>query len=76
LFKMFALDEATSEAIHRAFDEGGELSAVVELRRHFPLIADNARARLCVRIIANWRPSPKKDSRKARHSRGRAGEHV
>ena len=27
-----------------------------ELRRHFPLIADNAHARLCVRAIAGWKP--------------------
>jgi hypothetical protein len=49
---MFAIDEATIEAIRRALDEGGELSAIVELRRHFPLITDNAKARLCVPIIA------------------------
>ncbi len=45
---MFAVDEPTAEAIRRAWDEGGELSAVVELPRHFPLITDNAQARLCV----------------------------
>jgi hypothetical protein len=66
---MFAVDEATIEAIHRALDEGGELSAIVELRWHFPLTTDNAQARLCVRAIASWRPvpAPKKDARKARH---------
>jgi hypothetical protein len=66
---MFAVDEAAIEAIRRALDEGGELSAIVELRRHFPLITDNAQARLCVRAIASWQPvpAPKKDSRKARH---------
>jgi hypothetical protein len=37
---MFAVDEATAEAIRRALDEGGELSAVVELRRHYPGIID------------------------------------
>jgi hypothetical protein len=31
---MFLVDEATIEAIHRALDEGGEWSAVIELRRH------------------------------------------
>lgn len=35
---MFIVDEATAEAIRRAWHEGGELSGVVELRRHFPLI--------------------------------------
>jgi hypothetical protein len=46
---MFAIDEATIEAIRRALDEGGELSVIVKLRRRFPLITDNAQARLCVR---------------------------
>lgn len=53
---MFCVDEVTAEAIRRAFHEEGELSAVIELRRHFPLITDNARGRECVRIIAGWRP--------------------
>ena len=55
---MFCVDEATAEAIRRAFHEDGELSAVIELRRHFPLITDNVRGRECVRIIAGWRPHP------------------
>jgi hypothetical protein len=37
---MFCVNDSTAEAIRRAYDEGGELSAVVELRRHFPGIAD------------------------------------
>lgn len=53
---MFSVDEPTAAAIRRAFDDGGELAGVVELRRHFPLIADNANARLCVRAIAGWKP--------------------
>jgi len=55
---MFAVDEATAEAIRRAYDEGGELSGIVEFRRHFPLITDNAKAAECVRIIAGWTPGP------------------
>jgi hypothetical protein len=57
---MFMVDEATADAIRRAWDEGGELSAVVELRRHFPLITGNADARRCVRAIVGWsqRPAP------------------
>jgi hypothetical protein len=55
---MFAVDEATAEAIRRACEDGGELAGVVELRRHFPLIADNSHARLCVRAIASWKPLP------------------
>lgn len=55
---MFCVDEATAESIRRAFVEDGELSAVIELRRHFPLITDNAQGRECVRAIAGWRPYP------------------
>ena len=53
---MFTVDEATAEAIRRAYDDSGELAGVVELRRHFPLLADTAHARLCVRAIARWKP--------------------
>src|SRR3954462_3018956 len=52
---MFSVDEPTAEAIRRAYDEGGELSGIVEFRRHFPLIADHAKAGECVRIIAGWK---------------------
>jgi hypothetical protein len=52
---MFTVDERTVEAIRRAYEQGGELAGVVELRRHFPLIADNANARLCVRTILGWK---------------------
>ena len=55
---MFCVDEETAAAIRRVFDEEGELSAVIELRRHFPLITDNVRGRECVRIIAAWQPVP------------------
>jgi hypothetical protein len=55
---MFCIDDLTAEAIRRAFDEGGELSAAVELRRHFPGIIDNANARRCARAIAGWTPIP------------------
>jgi hypothetical protein len=51
---MFAVDEATAHAIRQAYQDEGELSGVVELRRHFPLITDNARARLCLQIIMSW----------------------
>ena len=50
---MFAVDDG---AIHRAWDKGGELSGIVEFRRHFPLISDHAKARMCVRAIVSWTP--------------------
>ncbi len=53
---MFAVDEVAAEAIRRAYEESGELAGVVELRRHFPLIADNPDVRAFVRIIAGWKP--------------------
>ena len=55
---MFMVNEATADAIRRAWDEGGELSAVVELRRHFPPISDGEAARRCVRAIVGWRQPP------------------
>ena len=55
---MFTVDEPTAEAIRRAVEDGGELSGVVELRRHFPLITDNVQARRCVQVIAGWKPLP------------------
>ena len=53
---MFVVTEADTAAIRAAFDEGGELSAAVELRRRFPGITNNARARECARTIAGWQP--------------------
>jgi hypothetical protein len=55
---MFSVDEISAEAIRRAFDERGELAAVVELRRLFPGIVDNEQAALCARTIASWEPLP------------------
>jgi hypothetical protein len=68
---MFSVDEATAAAIRRAFDEGGELSGIVEFRRHFPLISDNATAGECVRIIAGWKPRPAQPPQGARPHRAR-----
>jgi hypothetical protein len=53
---MFAVDESTADAIRQAYEEAGELAAVVELRRRFPGIADNENARRCVRANASWTP--------------------
>ena len=59
---VFIVDEETAEAIRRAWEEGGELAGVVELRRHFPLTPDDEQARRCVRAIVGWgaprRPAP------------------
>jgi hypothetical protein len=49
---MFVVTEAEATAFRAAFDEGGELSAAVELRRLFPTITDIMQARQCARTIA------------------------
>ena len=49
---------ADAAAIRTVFEQRGELSAAVELRRLFPGVFDNAQARECVRIIAGWKPLP------------------
>jgi hypothetical protein len=53
---MFVVTEADAAAIRAAYEQDGELSAAIELRRRFPGIIDNARARECARTIAGWLP--------------------
>jgi hypothetical protein len=53
---MFLVTEADADAIRAIFNQEGELSAAIELRRRFPGITDNAKARTCVRTIAGWMP--------------------
>jgi hypothetical protein len=55
---MFVVTEADAAAIRDVFDQEGELSAAIELRRRFPGITDNAKARACARSIAGWTPLP------------------
>ncbi len=50
--------ETEAAAIRVAYEQGGGLSAAIELRRLFPGITDNARARECARTIAGWTPLP------------------
>ena len=58
---MFMVDEETAAAIRHAWHEGGELSAVAELRRRFPPVTDGENARRCVRTIVGWTPRPAPD---------------
>ena len=53
---MFTVNDEDAAAIRAAFRQGGEFAAAVELRRRFPLIEDNAQARMHARIIAGWQP--------------------
>src|SRR4051812_28413097 len=55
---MFTVNERTAEAICCVFDEGGELSGIVEFKRDFPVIRDHARARECARMINACKPPP------------------
>jgi len=61
---MFTVSESEAEAIRRACQAGGELSAVVELRRYFPGITDNENARL----IAGWTPLPPRPRARGRRT--------
>jgi hypothetical protein len=53
---MFVVTEADAAAIRAVFEQRGEFTAAVELRRRFPGITDNAQARACARTIASWKP--------------------
>ena len=55
---MFLVTEAEADAIRTIFHQEGELSAAIELRRRFPGITDNEKARACARTIAGWTPLP------------------
>jgi len=56
LSAMFIVTEADATAIRTAYEQEGELSAAIELRRRFPGITDNEKARQCARTIAGWTP--------------------
>ena len=59
---MFVVTEADAAAIRTAYEQDGELSAAIELRRRFPGITDNAKARQCARSIAGRTPPPSTDA--------------
>jgi hypothetical protein len=70
---MFVVSEIDAAVIRAAFDQGGELSAAVELRRLFPGITDIAQARSVARTIASWTPLPvaPRPARRVRPDRAR-----
>jgi hypothetical protein len=70
---MFVVTEADAAAIRTAFNQGGEFSAAVELRRRFPGIADNAQARIYARTIAAWKPLPLRKVRRSPRTGSIAG---
>jgi hypothetical protein len=67
---MFVVTEADAAAIRSAFEQRGELSAAVELRRLFPGIESNAKARECARIIAGWKTLPRHPPRRRKAAPG------
>jgi hypothetical protein len=60
---MYVVTEADAAAIREVYERDGELSAAIELRRRFPGIADNAKAREQARRIAAWTPLPPRPKR-------------
>jgi hypothetical protein len=70
---MFVVTEADAAAIRAVFEQSGELSAAIELRRLYPGVTDNMQARECARAIAAWKPLPMAP-RSARRSGGRRDE--
>lgn len=57
--EMFIVSEADAAAIRAIYEQKGELSAALEVRRRFPGITDNGHARACARQIAGWKLLPK-----------------
>jgi hypothetical protein len=55
---MFLVNDTDSAAIRAIFEHEGELSAAIELRRLFPRVTDNTKAREYVRTIAGVAPPP------------------
>ena len=55
---MMVVTEPEAAAIRAVYEQSGELSAAVELRRLFPAVTDTAQARACARTIAGSKPLP------------------
>jgi hypothetical protein len=55
---MFVVTEEDEAAIRAVYEQRGEFAAAIELRRLFPGVTDNARARAWARTIAGWKPLP------------------
>ncbi len=55
---MFVVTEEDATAIRTAYEQEGELSAAIALRRLFPGVTDNAEALSCARTIATSPTAP------------------
>jgi hypothetical protein len=69
LLGMYVVSEADAAAIREVYERDGELSVAIELRRRFPGITDNAKAREQARAIAGWQPPPSRPPRAPGRSR-------
>ena len=69
---MFVVTEAEAAAIGAVYEQHGEFSAAVELRRLFPGVTDTAQARACARTIAGWKPPTVPPVMRLRPTRRRA----
>jgi hypothetical protein len=67
--QMFMVSEQEAASIRDAFDQGGEISASVELRRLFPGLVDNQDTRECARAIAGWKPLAMPEKPRVRRKR-------
>ena len=54
--RMFSISDKDIAAIQAAFEQGGQLSATIEVRRIFPGIPDNAAALRVALTVAGWEP--------------------
>jgi hypothetical protein len=70
---MYVVTEADAAAIREVYERDGELSAAIELRRRFPGIQDNAKAREQARAIASWSPLPLGPAPRRRARKGKVG---
>ena len=53
---MFVVTEAEAAVIRAVYEQNGEFSAAVELRRLFPAVTDTAQARACARTMPAGSP--------------------
>ena len=65
---LFVVYEEAAAAIRTAYEQEGELSAAIEVRRLFPGITDNAEARACARTIAGWKTAARGGANHSPHA--------
>ena len=56
MYQDFCTARVAGASVRHLYEQRGELSVAVKLRRLFPAITDTAQARACARTIAGWKP--------------------